>query len=339
MENKRRLSIVLILILAIIALVGCQPKETTMIGEPKTEEQSVINEETKDEYGIIVSDNAVNFIDGREEEITINKKPKRVIILFSSFIDIWTRSGGTLIGMVEDSNETIPGTEGVETVGKFGSISLEKVLSLNPDLVILSSNSKAQKELIQPLEENNIPIIPLTYEFKDDYFKIAKLFATINDRTELYEQETQKVKDEIKEIIDKTPKDNQPKILIMFASSKSLTARGSNSTVGEMFKDLNTINIADSSNDLLDDKNFSLEKIIEEDPDFIFVQTMGSDMDAIEQRIKSDAESNPAWASLSAVKNNRYIILPKDLYMYKANHRYSEAYKGLAEILYPEIFK
>lgn len=338
MENKRRLSIVLIIILAIIVLAGCQPKETTMIDEPKTEDQLVIKEETKDEYGIIVSDNAVSFIDGREEEITISKKPKRVIILFSSFIDIWTRNGGTLIGMVEDSNTTL-GNEGVETVGKFGSISLEKVLSLNPDLVILSSNSKAQKELILPLEENNIPIIPLTYEFKDDYFKIAKLFATINDRTDLYEQEAEKVKDEIQVIIDKTPKDNQPKILIMFASSKSLTARGSNSTLGEMFKDLNTINIADNSNDLLDDKNFSLEKIIEEDPDFIFVQTMGSDMDAVEERIKSDAESNPAWASLSAVKNNRYIVLPKDLYMYKANHRYSEAYKGLAEILYPEIFK
>lgn len=66
---------------------------------------------------------------------------------------------------------------------------------------------------------------------------------------------------------------------------------------------------------------------------------MGSDLEAIEQRIKSDAESNPAWASLSAVKNNRYIVLPKDLYTYKANHRYAEAYEKLAKILYPEEFK
>lgn len=339
MKNKKRISIILILVLCITMLAGCKPKEIITVEEPKIVEEVANKEEisAEDEYGIIVNDNTVSFIDGREEEITVSKKPERVIVLFSSFIDIWTRNGGTLIGMVED--DTISGTENVETVGKFGSISLEKVLSLNPDLVILSSNSKAQKELILPLEENNIPIIPLTYEFKDDYFKIAKLFATINDRTDLYEQEAERVKDEIQAITDKTPKKNQPKILIMFASSKSLTARGSNSTVGEMFKDLNTINIADNSNNLLDDKNFSLEKIIEEDPDFIFVQTMGSDMAAAEERIKSDAESNPAWASLSAVKNNRYIVLPKDLYMYKANHRYSEAYKGLAEILYPETFK
>ncbi|MBC8589457.1 hypothetical protein [Paratissierella segnis] len=32
-----------------------------------------------------------------------------------------------------------------------------------------------------------------------------------------------------------------------------------------MLKDLNTINIADNANNLLDDKNFSLEKIIEEE--------------------------------------------------------------------------
>ncbi|NMB09003.1 MAG: ABC transporter substrate-binding protein [Tissierellia bacterium] len=50
-------------------------------------------------------------------------------------------------------------------------------------------------------------------------------------------------------------------------------------------------------------------------------------------------ESNPAWSTLSAVKNDRYIILPKDLYMFKPNHRYAEAYEGLAKILYPEVFQ
>lgn len=81
-----------------------------------------------------------------------------------------------------------------------------------------------------------------------------------------------------------------------------------------------------------------MEKIIQEDPDFIFVQTMGSDKEKIFKKLKSDVESNPAWASLTAVKNNRYIILPKDLYLYKPNDRYAEAYEKLAKILYPEVF-
>ena len=105
-----------------------------------------------------------------------------------------------------------------------------------------------------------------------------------------------------------------------------------------MLKDLNTVNISDNSG-TADTKTFSMEKIIQEDPDFIFVQTMGTDLGKIEERLKNDALSNPAWASLTAVKEDRYIVLPKDLYIYKPNQRYAEAYEGLAKILYPEVFK
>lgn len=334
MKIRKNIIYILFVALIITSLMACKPASQVDIDKVQEE-----NKEAEDEFGIKNTEEYVEFADGRGETIQIKKNPNRVIVLFSSFIDIWVRNGGELVGMVEDDTIDIKGLENVEVIGKYNTVSLEKVIELKPDLVILSSNSKAQKELIDPLLENNIPIIPLTYEYKDDYFKIAKIFALINDRADIYDNETVKIKDEIKNIIDSVPKENSPKILIMFASSKGITARTSSSTVGEILKDLNTINIADNSNNLLDDKNFSLEKIIEENPDFIFVQTMGSDMDAVNERIKTDAESNPAWSNLSAIKNNRYIILSKDLYMYKANRRYAEAYKNLAEIIYPEVFK
>ena len=45
---------------------------------------------------------------------------------------------------------------------------------------------------------------------------------------------------------------------------------------------------------------------------------------------------NPAWQDLSAVRNGRYVILPKDLFHYKPNDRWGESYEYLAEILYPD---
>ena len=62
-------------------------------------------------------------------------------------------------------------------------------------------------------------------------------------------------------------------------------------------------------------------------------------IDDFADKLKQDVESNPAWASLSAVQNDRYIILPKEIYMLKANLRYAEAYENLAEILYPKLFQ
>lgn len=339
MKRSKFLLIVLALALSISALVGCTPKVEVEEDKPVIKDEAN-NIDGPDEYGITINDDTVSFVDGRGEEVTLKKEPKKTIVLFASFIDIWMKQGGELIGMVESSDEyDLPGTENIPTVGKQGSFSLEEIIALEPELVVLSANTKTQMELIPALESNNIEILVMDYKFKEDYFKTAKVFAAVNNKIELFEQEAGRVKEETQAIIDKAPKENNPKVLVIFATKKAISARTTDSTIGEMFHDLNAINIADSSNDMLSDKNFSMEKILEEDPDFIFVQTMGSDTEAIQERLKMDAESNPAWSSLSAVQNNKYLVLPKDLYTYKANDRYSEAYEELAKILYPEQFK
>ena len=328
----------LLLILAVsMAASGCSINAMEEADTSGSNETAVIGKEDEtDRYMIEDMGDSVSFVDGRGEKLQVEKNPERVIVLMNSFVDMWVENGGEMVGMVEDPNNQVAGTENVETVGRFGSISLEKVISLEPDLVILSSNSKSSTELIQPLEENGIPVMPLTYEFKEDYFKISKLFALINDRVDLYEENAEKVETDIREIIDGIPEGNNPSVLILFATSKSVTARGSLSTLGEMFKDLKVRNVAEGE-DLMETVQFSMEQVIAEDPDFILVQTMGSDMEAVNERLVSEVESNPAWKELSAVKNKNYVLLPKDLYTYKANRRYGEAYRGLAEMLYPEI--
>lgn len=344
MKNKNILLLILAIVLITGTLTGCKTKvndeSTIKIEEENKEIASNSTEEAMDDDGVIITEDTVQFTDGRNEEVIIKKNPERAVVLFASFANIWVRNGGDMVGMVEPSNEDyIPGTEHVETLGKQGSISLEKVIALEPDLVVLSYNTKSHLDMIPVLEENRIPFMVLDYKFKDDYFKISKIFAAINNNMEIYEQDAKLVKEETQRIIENAPKDKELKVLIIMATKNNINARNSETTIGEMFKDLNTINIADSSKDTLSDKNFSLEKIIEEDPDFIFVQTMGSDIEAIEERLVKDVKSNPAWSSLSAVKNDRYIVLDKNLYTYKANERYAEAYEKLAKILYPEVFK
>lgn len=341
MKNTKIIIFILVLALSLSALTACGPKETKKAEEQENLEVGTVVDGVKEEYGITITDKTVSFIDGRGEKVTLNKKPERVVVLFNSYLDIWMKNGGSVVGKLEDSvgQDVILGTESAEIVGALGAISLEKVLEVKPDLVILVSTQKSQMELVPALEQNNIPFIALEYYAKEDYFKLARLFSALNEREDLYKENVVDVDKEINNILEKSPKDEHHKVLIMMASAKSVTARDSSSYVGEMLKDLHTVNIADLSNDALSDTNFSIEKILEEDPDFIFVQTTGNDMEKVMERMKADVESNPAWSSLSAVKNDRYIILPKDLYMFKANHRYVEAYKGLAEILYPEVFK
>ncbi len=274
--------------------------------------------------------------------MTIPKNPERVVCLDNSCLDLWYKCGGKAVGRVSPTEDKpVDEAKDVEIVGDLSSPSVEKILFLEPDLVIIASQRKSQLEAASILEQNGIDVVVVDVIFKEDYFQVVRLFTVLTGREDLYEKYAIDVMDSIEEIIKKVPKDKKPKVLILFATAKDISTRDSNTTVGQMVKDLGAVNISDcdTGNDNASSKIFSMEKIIEEDPDFIFVQTMGSDKVKITERIKKDVESNPAWSSLKAVKEGRYIILPKDLYLYKANDRYHEAYEGLAKILYPEVFK
>lgn len=321
-----------------LLLAGCAGNndDTT----PETVEENSEGKDHSSKYGITINEEDVVFTDSRGEEVTISKNPKRVIVLQNSLLEIWDQAGGTVIGRVDESEDkVVENAMSAETVGKIGSPSLEKILSLKPDLVIVASSYSAQREMIPALEQSDIQVISLENNLLEDYYKTMRLFTAITEREDLYESHVSQIQKKMDEIVAKAPTDKNYKVVILFATAKNLTVRDSDTMVGEMLKDLNTVNISDAADSTSDTKTFSMEKIIQEDPDFIFVQTMGSDMEKIEEQLKSDFEDNPAWASLTAIKEDRYIILPKDLYLYKPNQRYPEAYEELAKILYPEVFK
>lgn len=338
MKKSKILVLLLAIVMTLTVFTGCGNKEAgnTTEGEKKVEEES--KTDVVEDYGVVIDEDTVTFTDARDKEVTIKKNPERVVCLFNSYMDIWYKCGGEVIGRIESAKEKpVEGSEDAEIVGTNGEPSLEKIMSLEPDLVIGAANMKTQLKVCEMLEESDIDVILLHNEMKEEYFKTVRIFSALTDRDDLYEKYEGEVRADIDAIVDKVSSDENPKVLLLFGSSKGISVRGSNSTVGQMLKDLNTVNISDIINDSADSKTFSMEKIIEEDPDFIFVQTMGK-IEKVEERLKKDVESNSAWSSLKAVKNDRYIILPKDLYLYKPNDRYGEAYEGLAKMLYPDVF-
>lgn len=77
-----------------------------------------------------------------------------------------------------------------------------------------------------------------------------------------------------------------------------------------------------------------MEKIIAEDPDFIFVTTMGASHQKALDALEESLTGSPAWAGLTAVQNGRFVVLDRDLFHYKPNVRWGESYETLANILY-----
>ena len=78
-----------------------------------------------------------------------------------------------------------------------------------------------------------------------------------------------------------------------------------------------------------------MEAILQEDPDFILVVPMGDSAAAVEA-LKASVEADPAWSTLSAVKEGCYRVLDQELFHYKPNSRWAESYQVLYDILYGE---
>lgn len=304
------------------------PSSNSSVAKEKRTFEKVLNE----------TEDTITIKDLRGKEITLKKQPKKVVCAYNSYLDLWYKSGGTVVGKVEESKDKpVPEAKDAVNVGTASTPSIEMILDLDADLVILSPSFKAHREIADQLEAQGVEVLMVDAVSFDEYLFVSYLFTQLNGRPDLYEKIGTEVENNIEAVIEKVPTDKKYTAAIMFASPKAITLRTSKTTVGEMVHDLGVENIADKATEE-EQISFSMEELIKEDPDFIFVQTMGTDMEKVKEVLKKDAESNEAWKTLKAVKEGRYIILPKDLYLYKANDRYAEAYLKLAQRIYPEVY-
>ncbi|MDE6518319.1 MAG: ABC transporter substrate-binding protein, partial [Acetatifactor sp.] len=82
-------------------------------------------------------------------------------------------------------------------------------------------------------------------------------------------------------------------------------------------------------------EQLSMEVILQSAPDYIFVVLQSADPADAQKVLETTLLQNPAWASLTAIKEGRYYVMDQNLYNLKPNERWGEAYEQLADILYP----
>ena len=283
-----------------------------------------------------ISKTAVTFIDDLGREVTVDS-PKRVVALTSSFADIWHLAGG-VEQIVATTDSTwkyfdLPLSEDVINLGASKEINLEQLIACEPDFILASCGTDRNMELEDILTDMGIPTAYFSVDNIDDYLNMLEICTKITGKEENYVTYGKDVKIQIEEQIKRVD-GTQPTVLYVRATGSSCKVKNSEGSVlGEMLARLDCENIADKQNGLLE--QLSIEKIIEEDPDYIFVVLQGSDTSKAEAILESTLLANPAWSKLSAVKEGRYHVMDANLYNMKPNARWGEAYEKLADILYP----
>lgn len=280
-----------------------------------------------------VTTEGITFTDDLGSEVTVNQ-PKKVAAFMGSFADVWLLAGGELAAVTEDAygERDLSLDETVVNLGKMNSPDMELLVEADIDFVLLSSKVAEHVELKDSLDKLGIEYAYFKVETFEDYLSMLKICTDITGDKESYQVNGESIKAGIDEVINNVPEGVNPTVLFLRAFSTGVKALGSDSMTGIMLKELGCVNIADSEKSLLDDLN--MEKIVEEDPDYVFVVTMGSSEEKALESVNELLVSNPAWNELTAIKDGKYFVLPKDLFHLKPNARWKESYVMLAEILY-----
>ena len=299
----------------------------------RTDEEEINEEETNIEY-------SYSFTDFLENTVKLESQPQRVVSLVGSYAETWMLAGGNLVGVTNDviSERALDVPSETKIVGTIKDPNIEEIIALSPDFVLLSPDVESHIKIAEILEQSNITFAFFKVEHFEDYLNMLNICTDITGKKELYEKNGLEIKKQIDTVLSKIDdKDNHEiEILFIRAFSSGAKAKHDDNMACKIFNDLGTVNIASKHESLLEE--LSMEVIIEEDPDYIFVVTMGDSEKAL-QALKDGIEKNPAWSGLSAVQNDRYIVLPKELFHYKPNARWGESYEYIAKILYPEEFR
>lgn len=311
MKINKRLALVLA-VLSVISLLSACAEPLTATGE-------------------------ITLTDSDGKVFNIPKDP-RVVCAYGSFAECWILSGGSLVGVTEDaiSERGLDIPDSVTIVGTVKSVDLESVISLKPDLVILSSDLTAHRQIALQLADRGIAAALLRVDSFSDYELIMKQFCAVNGGDVRYKKHVSEVREDISRLRSRIPVDKPPKeVLIMRAYSSGIKVKSDN-IAEDIAIDLGCLSLAQKYPSMLTD--LSVEAIISSDPDVILILTMGDEAEAVKY-MKSYFGDNPALSSLSAVRDERIYVLPKELFHYKPNNKWNESYEYLAKILYPEIFE
>lgn len=219
-----------------------------------------------------------------------------------------------------------------EKIGGFSSPSLEKIIALKPDLVLVTTDKYLT--LIQGLETTGVPVMAFSPESIDETIKTIALIGQATGANEAasalnanIEKRTAAVVEKVQEI----PKDQRLRVYYELWYQPFMSA-GPDTLVGDLIAKAGGKSIsADAKEDY---PQFSEEVLLSRDPQVMLYTYAHGDQGV------PNAEQilhRCGWANLSFVKTSRIYSFNADL-LDRSGPRVADALELMSQALYPELF-
>lgn len=273
------------------------------------------------------------YIQQGEEKLELEHMPQRIITdsaILSRFFDALEID---LVGVPNSSTKIPQRYNKVERIGKAGIPDLEKVKSLNTDLVVGTIFSKQN---IKPKYDMlNIPSFYLNVESYKNSKEVIEILGKAFNRQEKahellsnWEKREALLKERIK-------KHNTKKIAIIYGNGESFFMTGKQHFLEELIQKIGCENVVTSLDKKATEKKsvpFSLEQLVVLNPDVILIMPNSKTKNG--EIFKESFEKNSIWQLTTAYKNKSIHIIDPTLFRMSAGVNSIDALEELYRYVY-----
>ena len=260
----------------------------------------------------------------------------RTACLNSSIADLWKLAGGSVDITVAEAQERGFADDSAILVDSSSgrNINLEVLISAEPDLVLGSVDTESHVRLKAFLCDISVDMLLIKQDSFDDFLSIFKTLTGITGRNDLYQEYGEGQREGIEELIEEAKEaEKKPRVLFIRAGSAFSyvkAKRAEDHFAARIIEELGGINVADEVEALTD--SLSIEAILSADIDKIIIVSQGDE--SASRSYVENLFSQPGWRDVKAIREDAVVFLPKELFHFKPNGRWLEAYGVMKEVLY-----
>lgn len=274
----------------------------------------------------------VTLTDAVGEEVVIEEEPKAIVSMIPSNTEIAYELGlGDKMVGVSDFDNYPKETAEVEKIGGQ-EFNVEKIISLNPDVVLAHESGVAVGEAgLQQVRDAGIPVYVVQEATSfDEVYETISIIGQATGATEEAETLVSDMEAEVAEVKEQASAVEEPKsVFVEVGSTPDIYTTGSGTFIDEMLDIINAENIAADQEGWV---SMDPEAIVDANPEVI-ISTEGAYVPDAVEKIKARS----GFAEVAAVKEEEVYNVDSDQ-VTRSGPRLTAGLMELAKTVYPEVF-
>ncbi len=275
----------------------------------------------------------VTVIDDAGETVTIRGMPQRFVSLAPSNTEILYALGleDRIVG-VTDYCDYPPAAAGIQKIGGYSTISIEKVLAADPDLILAAPGST--EEVVSRLRALGMTVITLNPETIDGVLQDIELLGRVTGQEEQASACVESLRVRISAVTEKTDTLVEKPSVVHVVWHDPIWISGSGTFQNEVITTAGGINAFGSIEEW---GIVSLEEFIAADPDHILVSSGTGMTEEGHDVIKDYFMHEPRMQGLKAVRDGHVYVIDTDT-ISRGGPRIVDALEEVAATLHPDLF-